>query len=101
MRMGGQDASLKLALASSADSRQVAQEFGVGGGAAPHDRHLASLFEHHVPHRAELVNAFVAQQAVQILASQAAAAKLNVKHLAVGDQQSRRVVDQLGEQGSE
>ena len=84
-----------------ADSRQVTQEFGVGGGATPHDRHLTSLFEHHVPHRGELINAVLAQQAVQVLAGQAAAAKLGVKDLAVGDQQSRRVVDQLGEQRPE
>jgi hypothetical protein len=43
----------------------------------------------------------LAQQAIQVLAGQAAAAKLGVKHLAVGDQQSRRVVDHLGEQRPE
>jgi hypothetical protein len=46
--------------APPADSRQVTQELGVGGGAAPYNGHLASLFEHHVPHRGELVNAVLA-----------------------------------------
>lgn len=41
------------------------------------------------------------QHAVQVPPGQAAAAKLGVKHLAVGHQQSRRVVDQPGEQRPE
>ncbi len=72
-----------------AGSQQVTQEVGVGGGATPHNRHLAPLLEHHVPHRDELFNAVLAQQAVQVLAGRAAAAKLGVKHLAVGDQRLR------------